>query len=82
MDVLRAYLYPRALNSLHRGGNVDRGHAENDLAASFALYERAELVYHRDGLVGRHVHLPVAGYDGFSLSLVHDIILSVDNGQP
>jgi hypothetical protein len=45
MDVLRADLHVRALRGVRRGGDVDEGNAEDDLASRFAIGQLRGLLH-------------------------------------
>ena len=59
------------LKRLDRGGDVDKGNAQNDVAPFGLGHQGLELVGERPGLGCGLVHLPVSGNDGLAVSTIH-----------
>ena len=70
-DVLSAGGDLGFLTGLDHGGDHNCRSAENDVAGSGSRHGRAQLFHEGLDLRGEHVHLPVAGDNGFTVLSVH-----------
>ena len=73
VDVLGAHGDAQVLEGLGGGGDVAGGDADQRLAPLGPGQDLLDLLGEFLGLSGGHVHLPVAGDDGFTISAIHSV---------
>ena len=72
--ILGAYRYAHIFECAQRGGDVDRGNANQHIAPFGAGQDGFQFIGKLFGLGSGFVHFPVSGYDCFSVSAVHVLL--------
>ncbi len=75
VDVLSAHRDPQVLESLHSNGNIAGGNADQGVAPLGAGHDLLQFLGKLLGLGCGHVHFPVAGNHGLTVSAVHKSFL-------
>jgi hypothetical protein len=75
VDVLSAHRDPQILESLHGGGDVAGGDADDGFAPLGPGHDLLDVLGKLLRLGGGHIHFPVSGNHGFAVSAVHGTFL-------